>query len=409
MDLDSKKHPLINDQVTKKRWNTIVMVLYYIMYIALFYIFAKYLLLPLFPFLFAFFIAYILQRPIHALEKKKLPKKVTSVVLALLVYAAVLALIAVIGYAVYSRVRDFIPSASGDSSTLSGIVKTIKDNLLASDLFSKLPENIVKSISGWFDSFQTSLKSEGAVSAFIEKFGSFSEKIKSAITSVPTMLISSVVGIIATCFITVGFDDIKAFIKRQYKTEESLNKARTTKRVLTVSLGKIIRAYLLIMLITGSEVAAGLIILSAVGIYDGGNIAAISIGTAIIDIIPVLGTGTVLIPWAIYEVIIGNYAMALGLIIMYVIITVVRQYIEPKLVASQVGMSPVVSILAMYIGARFFGILGFFVVPLTCIVIKLLNDEGVLHMFKTKDMELKELAAEKSEADNENGSDIAEN
>jgi len=223
------------------------------------------------------------------------------------------------------------------------------------------------------------------------------------------MLISSVIGIIATCFITVGFDDIKAFIKRQYKTEESLNKARTTKRVLTVSLGKIIRAYLLIMLITGSEVAAGLIILSAVGIYDGGNIAAIAIGTAIIDIIPVLGTGTVLIPWAIYEVIIGNYAMALGLIIMYVIITVVRQYIEPKLVASQVGMSPVVSILAMYIGARFFGILGFFVVPLTCIVIKLLNDEGVLHMFKTKDMELKELAAEKSEADNENGSDIAEN
>ena len=73
----------------------------------------------------------------------------------------------------------------------------------------------------------------------------------------------------------------------------------------------------------------------------------------------------------------------IGLLVLYAIILVIRQIIEPKLVAGQVDVSPVLTISAMYIGTKCFGVLGIFILPLACIVIKLLNDEGVIHLFKT--------------------------
>lgn len=90
-----------------------------------------------------------------------------------------------------------------------------------------------------------------------------------------------------------------------------------------------------------------------------------------------------LIPWAIYSFINENVSMGIGLLIIYAIILVVRQIIEPKLVAGQAGLSPFVTIAAMYIGTKTLGILGFFILPFAVIVIKQLNDEGIIHIFKT--------------------------
>ena len=79
---------------------------------------------------------------------------------------------------------------------------------------------------------------------------------------------------------------------------------------------------------------------------------------------------------------------------MYVIILVIRQIIEPKLVAGQVGLSPIVTIIAMYVGAKLLSVVGFFVVPFTVIVIKKFNDEGIIHLFKTADAPEDTTAAE---------------
>ena len=86
--------------------------------------------------------------------------------------------------------------------------------------------------------------------------------------------------------------------------------------------------------------------------------------------------------------------MAIGIMVLYAFITVMRQFIEPKLVAGQLGLPPFITIIGMYIGVKLFGFIGLFAVPLTIIFIKLLNDEGIIHLWKT--------SASKTTEDSEN-------
>ena len=70
--------------------------------------------------------------------------------------------------------------------------------------------------------------------------------------------------------------------------------------------------------------------------------------------------GTVLIPWAIVELILGNFPLAIGLAVLYGVIVVIRNLIEPKIVGSQIGLNPIITLLSVYVGLRFFGLLGIF-------------------------------------------------
>ena len=168
-------------------------------------------------------------------------------------------------------------------------------------------------------------------------------------------------------------------------------KAKDVSRAITLlksSLSKMGKAYLSIIIITFIELSIGFYVLRLLGIFYSNYIAIISLAIAIIDIIPVLGTGTVLLPWIVYSLITGNFAMAIGLGIMYASITVIRQIIEPKFVAGQLGLPPFLTISAMYVGLKIFGVLGMFIAPMIIIMLKLLNDEGIIHLWKP--MEKKE-------------------
>ena len=131
------------------------------------------------------------------------------------------------------------------------------------------------------------------------------------------------------------------------------------------------------MAITFAEMFLGLFLLKLIGVYDGSYITIISFVTCIIDIIPVLGTGTVLIPWALYNLIFGNFGMGIGLLVIYAVVTVIRQIVEPKLVANQAGLPAIITIMAMFLGVRIFGAFGIILLPFTVIILKLLYDEGI--------------------------------
>jgi predicted PurR-regulated permease PerM len=150
-----------------------------------------------------------------------------------------------------------------------------------------------------------------------------------------------------------------------------------------------IKAYLIIITITLCELSLGFSILSFLKIYNGSYIFVIAALTAIIDIVPVLGTGTVLIPWALYNLISGNYSLAVGLLVLYACITVIRQVIEPKLVAAQLGIPAFLTIVSMFIGSQIFGVIGIFILPITIVMIKLLNEGGLIeHIKKHGDFDL---------------------
>jgi predicted PurR-regulated permease PerM len=84
----------------------------------------------------------------------------------------------------------------------------------------------------------------------------------------------------------------------------------------------------------------------------------LALGIAFLDVLPVFGTGAVLWPWAIYEVISANYMNAVGLIIVYLICQVLKQILQPKMVGDSIGISPLTTLVFMFIGYRFYGVLG---------------------------------------------------
>ena len=91
---------------------------------------------------------------------------------------------------------------------------------------------------------------------------------------------------------------------------------------------------------------------------------------ALLDILPVLGVGTVLNPWAIWLLITGNYGFAAAVFITYIVIFIVRQFIEPKLVSKQFGIHPLITLFAMYAGFRAVGVFGLLLGPIFLMILR---------------------------------------
>ena len=103
---------------------------------------------------------------------------------------------------------------------------------------------------------------------------------------------------------------------------------------------------------------------------------------AVLDILPFIGSGLVLIPWALISLLTGNLHMGIGLFIVYGIVTVIRNIIEPKIVGEQIGLHPLVTLTAMYLGLNLFGFVGFILAPITVLFLIHLNQTGYIRLWK---------------------------
>lgn len=199
--------------------------------------------------------------------------------------------------------------------------------------------------------------------------------VTNIISNIPLYLISVIFTIVLSVFISVEYREITSFIKRQLPDDFNSNFAEARK-FLSGTLLKMIKAYSIILTITFLEMLIGLSILR---VKYALPIAAI---VAILDILPLIGTGGILIPWAIIELILKNTTLGAGLFILYAVITIVRNTVEPRIVGHQIGLHPIITITAMYAGLRLFGFIGFISAPVIAILIKYLNDTKKISLFK---------------------------
>lgn len=379
---------------TQKRWSFIVNTLYFGIFIVAFYFFMKYAFWTVFPFIFAFIISVLLQKPLKLLTKKKnAPKGVISAVLSLAVFGVIIGIFVMGGIRIAYSVKDLISYFTARCSNLVEFFDVLKTGYLGLEIAQLLPAEANDAITSGIDSLSEYFSSGDIISTITDNISKFISPLGDVISTVPNFVVGFIVSIVATCFMTSTFDDIKAFMMRQF-SEENQYKVRRAKYILISSVGKMIKAYALIIIITTAELFLGLSILRLTGLFDGSHILIISFIIACIDIIPVLGTGTIMIPWSVYSFVTGNIGMGIGLLIIYATITVIRQFIEPKLVAGQVGISPVVTIISMFIGIKIFGAIGIFILPFIVIIINLLNEEGIIHLFNSKKKDDTEISAE---------------
>lgn len=370
---------------TQKRWSFIVNILYFGVIIAAFVLFMHYAFSIVAPFIFAFLIAAILQKPLKFItgKIKKAPTGVVSALLSVFVFAIILGLVAVVGARLVILVKDYLLYFTERCSTVGEFFEVLKSTFLELELSHMLPQEANNAVLSAIDSLNEYIANGDFVETVTSNISSIITPVTSVISKVPNLLIGFIVSVIATCFMTATFDDIKEFFLRQF-SQDGQEKIIRAKRIVISSVGKMFKAYASIILITTAEIIIGLSILKMLKAYDGSHIFLISLLIAIIDIVPVLGTGTVVLPWSLYSFVTGNIGMGIGLLVMYAMITVIRQVIEPKLVAGQVGISPVVTIMAMFIGVKIFGAIGIFLLPFIVIIINLLNQEGIIHLYRTK-------------------------
>lgn len=193
----------------------------------------------------------------------------------------------------------------------------------------------------------------------------------------PLFLVGFVFMIISSFAIAMDYNRVTLFLLQQlpHRTRPLM---LDIKNFLVSCLLRLGRAYAIIMLITFCELSIGL---WALKIDSFWKIAAV---IAILDIMPLLGSGAILIPWGITELVSGHTALGAGLLILYGVITVMRNIIEPHVVGDSLGLHPVVTLAAMFFGLRVFGLPGMLAAPIAALLIRFLNSKGKIRLYKTE-------------------------
>lgn len=197
----------------------------------------------------------------------------------------------------------------------------------------------------------------------------------SVLVGFPTVLVDLLATVIATFFLTGSFHQVTEFLLRQLPDDKRtmLTAACTNAREVT---GRLIKAYALLMALTFAELYAGFWILGVPMCFMTACLVTL------VDILPVLGTGTVLLPWALVAWVTGPKSLGIGLVCLYLLITVVRQTLEPKVIGLQMGLSPAATLLCIFAGGKLLGLAGIFLFPIAATVLVELDDAGVIHILK---------------------------
>lgn len=338
-----------------------VITMYVAVGIALAYLIFNYLWGAILPFVIAYIFAECF-RPVvkYSESHKKFPKRSFVLFVVMLGAAALAGLIYAIARQVVleiselaNNVKESVALIRTDDGYAAETIDKICDMIPFVDLRDKLWE------------MRANLDEElwGMIVTFGEKMsGDLVSLVGSAMSFLPNALFTAAVVIIATYYFAIDRVKINNFFLSLFPANirPILKNARDT---LASTVGKYIRAYGLLFFITFGELLLAFVVLG----IDYSFVLALAI--AFVDFLPVLGTGTILIPWGIIALITGNYGTGAGILITYIIITVLRQIIEPKIVGKFIGLNPLAALASMYIGLKLMGLAGIFVFPLGAILL----------------------------------------
>ena len=336
----------------------------------------KYVLPLLMPFLLAFIFSVLLRAPAQFIsEKLKINRRLVTTILVTLLFILLAVLALLIGSELFTFART---SVSRFNTVIVPTVESLTDT--ASRWTNHLDPNVVSVLEGIVNSVLLSLRS---------KVAEISTRLVTGImSSLPSGFLNILFMMIATYFISLDFGLLRWAVERRIK-EENYRKIIAGLDYCKTTIGRMLRSYILIMFITFVEQAIGLTIL---GVEYSILIAAV---IAVFDILPVVGSGTIMLPWAVISLVTGDIKRGLGLLILYVIITVIRQIIEPRIVGDHVGLHPLLTLMSMFVGLRIFGGLGLLGLPILCAVLVGLERDGVITLFPKRKIPLPEEADRK--------------
>lgn len=315
------------------------------------------------PIIFALFTALLIDPLVRLVERQFKWNRKTAVIS---VFIFILAIISSLLYYTVTRligkIIDFTKAAPGHFNTLSGFWIDMQNKLF--QYTDGMPAEVVESIQDGLKNIFDSIR------IAILELVSY-EKITSILTDIPNFIVSLIVFIIALFLFMLELPELKKMVFKNLKesTEEKV-------RFMIAKLNSIIfgfaKAQFLVSIIIFIVTLIGLLLITP-------KYAIImSIVIWIIDIIPILGSIIILAPWALYYFISGDIGTGTQLTILAIILLIIRRTVEPKVMGSQIGLKPLPTLIAMFIGLKLIGVLGFFLGPLVVILFTTAREANII-------------------------------
>lgn len=255
----------------------------------------------------------------------------------------------------------------------------------AIEAFPTLWNNALNRMEGWYTACPPFLRSlldalAGALSesapSLVGKAGSFlMDKISSLAAALPGVGLFAFTTTLALYLTAINYTAILSFLKRQLPPAWQ-PRCRAALKCCRGAMLKWLRSELTMILVTFAISLLGFWLLG----YDFALLAAVVL--ALVDALPVLGTGTVLLPWSAFCFLLGDASRGLSLIALYAVTLLVRSLLEPRLLAGQADLPSIAVLLTMYLGFHFFGVGGMLLLPVFLILVKHLQDAGVIRLWR---------------------------
>ena len=335
---------------TNQKRDFLIEVAFSLFIIAVIYLLYKYILPIALPFIFGFIVAWLVVKTAKRLHSENKWLRMGITILYYLVFGLLMVLLLII--VVSWLVEKIVLLPDLFQNTIIPTLKAFHKEWLH-PIIDNLDPDIHSILKQIWDSMVGSLSS--VITLITNSVVNFAS---TTVGSVPTLFISVLMMLISTFFFVVDYEKIVGFYEEQVPVQWK-SKVNILKDYLKNTLLVVIRSYILIMLLTFTELS---ILFTLFGIANPIVLACV---IAIFDIMPVLGTGGILIPWSILAFIMGNPILGIKVLLIYGIVTVVRNYVEPKIVGAQLGLHPIITLVSMFLGLRLFGFIGMFGFPIT--------------------------------------------
>ena len=327
--------------------------------LALIFISFKYL----FPIFLPFLIAFAVSSIVFPLAKRSAAKrtrgsqKLWAFLYLILIILALALVISFIFNRLIAEITELLTRLDASGEGIISSAGNIFDKLL--ELVSKVP---------FLRSFISIEGADEMLSQFIRnallRVGeSLTAFLGTVIKTAPSAFITVIIAIIACFYFSMDYERIISSIMSLFPSAVSNRLAPLKKKLKKIGKGYL-RAYIIIFFITFAEIFFGLLILGR----DYAFFLALLI--AAIDLLPILGTGIVLIPWGIFMIISKNYFVGFGLLILYAAVTVIRQFIEPHFLGESLGLHPLLSLFCIFAGFKLFGFIGMILSPFAAILLR---------------------------------------
>jgi sporulation integral membrane protein YtvI len=344
---------------TPSKWQPVLTGLAWLVGLVLIYLALKYVVPYFMPFLVALVLAVLIDPTVNGLEERlHLPRGI-AVAITLVFFLGLVVGLALFGV---GAIVVQLGQLAADLPAQYDRLVSFSESLLAraTTVFRGLPPDFVSLTEN------TIRSSLGSVYAGVQNLV---RTVLGGLAGLPSVVLVAVISLVGTFFFSRDKQLIGNFLLSLLPVGYRERVVRANRDVVSSAVG-LVKAQLTLVAITLVIIVVGLFVLGVRYAWLVGLVAGL------LDVLPAVGPATVLVPWAVYCFIEGNPGLGAGLLVLVGIVTVFRQIMEPRIIGQRIGLHPLLTLLALYLGLKLLGAAGIIVGPLVAITVKAVIRSG---------------------------------